>query len=67
MRMHVTAGFPRAALTSSGVSLPGGFLAPESQVAFVEGELERVKGALEELAGQRLGDEALAAGLKKAN
>ena len=33
------------------VALPGGLLAPASQVAFVRGELERVRGVLEQAAG----------------
>jgi hypothetical protein len=49
------------------VCLPGGFLAPEAQVAFVKSELERVKSALEALAGHRLDDAALAAGIRAAN
>ena len=49
------------------VELPGGFLAPETQVAFVKSELERLKQALEALAGDTLNDARLAAGIKKAN
>jgi benzoyl-CoA reductase/2-hydroxyglutaryl-CoA dehydratase subunit BcrC/BadD/HgdB len=49
------------------VTLPGGFLAAESQVAFVRGELQRVRGALESLRGQRLDDARLAAGIQRAN
>ena len=49
------------------VNLPGGFLAPKSQVEFVKSELLRVKDALEELAGERLDDEKLSAGIKRAN
>jgi len=49
------------------VHLPGGFRGPQSQVDFVREELGRVKGALEELAGQRLDDRMLARGIKKAN
>jgi len=47
--------------------LPGGFSAPETQVDFVKAELERVRHALEELAGQRLHDDALSAGIRVAN
>jgi len=50
-----------------GVRLPGGFEAPQSQVAFVRSELERLRRALEELAGGRLDDEALSAGIRAAN
>jgi benzoyl-CoA reductase/2-hydroxyglutaryl-CoA dehydratase subunit BcrC/BadD/HgdB len=50
-----------------GVNLPGGFSAPKSQVEFVKSELLRVKTALEELAGERLADEKLSAGIKRAN
>ena len=51
----------------AGVILPGGLTAPKSQVEFVESELERVKAALEELAGARLDDERLSAGIAQAN
>lgn len=49
------------------VELPGGFYAPASQVAFVRGELERVKRALEELAGKALSEADLRAGIEQAN
>jgi benzoyl-CoA reductase/2-hydroxyglutaryl-CoA dehydratase subunit BcrC/BadD/HgdB len=49
------------------VNLPGGFAAPKSQVEFVKSELERVKAALEGLAGSRLDEQKLSAGIKKAN
>jgi len=49
------------------VRLPTGFVAPASQVALVRGELERVRTALEELAGRELDDVALAAGIAHAN
>jgi hypothetical protein len=49
------------------VELPGGFTASRSQVAFVRGELERLRLALERLAGRRLDDDALSAGVKRAN
>jgi hypothetical protein len=49
------------------VRLPTGFVAPASQVAFVRGELERVRAALEELAGRKLDDATLAAGIVHAN
>ena len=49
------------------VRLPGGFAAPQSQVAFVESELRRVKSALEDLAGEDLDDDKLSAGIEAAN
>jgi hypothetical protein len=49
------------------VELPGGFLAPRSQVDLVRSELERVRAALSELAGLPLGDVELAAGIREAN
>ncbi len=49
------------------VILPTGFTAPASQVAIVRGELERVRVALEDLAGSPLDDQALAAGIARAN
>lgn len=50
-----------------GLVLPGGFEAPAKQVDFVRGELERVRAALEDLAGQRLDDAKLADGIHAAN
>jgi len=49
------------------VELPGGFRAPARQVAFVRSELERVRTALEHLAGGRLDDPAVAEGIRQAN
>jgi benzoyl-CoA reductase/2-hydroxyglutaryl-CoA dehydratase subunit BcrC/BadD/HgdB len=49
------------------VTLPGGFPAPASQVALVRSEMERLRAALENLAGARLGDDELAAGIREAN
>ncbi|MBA7632173.1 hypothetical protein ES703_39716 [subsurface metagenome] len=49
------------------VNLPGGFCAPKCQVEFIKSELERVKAALEETAGERLGEKKLSAGIKEAN
>jgi benzoyl-CoA reductase/2-hydroxyglutaryl-CoA dehydratase subunit BcrC/BadD/HgdB len=49
------------------VELPGGFLAPACQVAFVRVELERVREALEGWSGQRLTDDRLRAGIRQAN
>ena len=51
----------------AAVRLPGGFCAPKRQVEFVKSELERVRTALEQLAGQRLDDKKLSAGIQKAN
>jgi benzoyl-CoA reductase/2-hydroxyglutaryl-CoA dehydratase subunit BcrC/BadD/HgdB len=49
------------------VILPGGFSAPQSQVDFVRGELDRVRRILESLTGQVLDDCRLAAGIVRAN
>jgi len=49
------------------VQLPNGFVAARSQVAFVRDELERVKAALEGLAGRRLDEAALSDGIRQAN
>ena len=49
------------------VTLPGGFVAPAGQVAFVRGEMERIRAALESLAGEPLDEERLAAGIRVAN
>jgi benzoyl-CoA reductase/2-hydroxyglutaryl-CoA dehydratase subunit BcrC/BadD/HgdB len=49
------------------VELPGGFAAPASQVTLVRTELERIRQALEDWAGQRLTDERLRAGIVRAN
>ncbi len=49
------------------VTLPGGFRAPQRQVDFVRGELERVRQALQALTGQTLDDPRLAAGIARAN
>ncbi len=49
------------------VHLPGGFTAPRRQIEFVKGELERVRIALQNLAGQSLDDEALVRGIAKSN
>ena len=51
----------------AAVNLPGGFSAPKCQVEFVKSQLERIKTALEELAGEKLDEWKLAAGIKKAN
>ncbi|MBI5725724.1 MAG: 2-hydroxyacyl-CoA dehydratase [Planctomycetes bacterium] len=49
------------------VDLPGGLTAPVSQVRFVREELERVRRAIEDMAGAKLDDAALADGIAKAN
>ena len=49
------------------VRLPGGFVAPLTQLCRVKEELHRLKDALESLAGVRLDDAALAAGIRSAN
>ncbi len=49
------------------VKLPGGFSAPKCQVEFVKSQLELVKTALEELAGESLDEKKLSAGIQKAN
>jgi benzoyl-CoA reductase/2-hydroxyglutaryl-CoA dehydratase subunit BcrC/BadD/HgdB len=51
----------------AAVNLPGGFSAPKSQVEFVKSQLVRIKAALEELAGEKLDERKLSAGIKKAN
>jgi benzoyl-CoA reductase/2-hydroxyglutaryl-CoA dehydratase subunit BcrC/BadD/HgdB len=49
------------------VALPGGFVAPQSQVAFVQVELQRLGCTIAELAGAPLDDTALATGIRAAN
>ncbi len=49
------------------VGLPGGFHAPMCQIEFVKSELQRVRKALEELAGEQLDDEKLSVGIREAN
>jgi len=51
----------------AAVELPGGFVTPRSQVDLVRMELDRVRRALEDLAGRALDDAALAGGIKQAN
>ncbi len=57
----------RPAAEEAAVDLPGGFRAPATQVALVRAELERVRDALETFAGERLSEERLAAGIRRAN
>jgi len=49
------------------LELPGGCTAPESQVALVRTELQRVRSALEDLAGRKLDEERLSKGIQNAN
>ncbi len=49
------------------VTLPGGFVAPASQVAAVRAELGRVRQAMEKLTGMQLTDGMLAEGIAQAN
>lgn len=51
----------------NAVELPGGFVAPESQVRLVQAELERLRDAIGSLGGQRLTDELLTRGIARAN
>lgn len=57
----------RASSGEDAIPLAGGFTASRSQVALVRGELERVKAALERLAGRKLDDAALSDGIRQAN
>lgn len=50
-----------------GVALPGGWVAPASQVGLVRSELQRIRDALEDMAGCRLTDAMLAEGIRVAN
>jgi benzoyl-CoA reductase/2-hydroxyglutaryl-CoA dehydratase subunit BcrC/BadD/HgdB len=49
------------------VLLPGGFEAPACQVAFVRGQLQQVREALQAMAGRSLTDDMLAVGIRIAN
>lgn len=49
------------------VDLPGGFRAPQSQVAVVKAELQRVRESLQQYAGRELSDQRLASGIRRAN
>jgi benzoyl-CoA reductase/2-hydroxyglutaryl-CoA dehydratase subunit BcrC/BadD/HgdB len=51
----------------TAIDLPGGFSAPKCQVEFVKSQLERIKTALEELTGEKLNEQKLSAGIRKAN
>ncbi len=50
-----------------GVTLPGGFVAPQGHVALVRAELDRVRRALETVTGQKLSDDRLTEGIRRAN
>ncbi len=49
------------------VQLPGGLVAPRSQVDFVKAEMTRIRDALASLTGNPLDDEALQGGIHAAN
>jgi benzoyl-CoA reductase/2-hydroxyglutaryl-CoA dehydratase subunit BcrC/BadD/HgdB len=57
----------RAQTGEAAISLPGGYMAPSSQVELVEAELSRVKQAMENLACETLDDAGLRSGITKAN
>jgi hypothetical protein len=59
--------FAEAAPGEEPVVLPGGFVAPASQVRTVRAELDRVRRAMESLAGRPLDDAMLAEGIRQAN
>jgi hypothetical protein len=50
-----------------GVELPGGFVAPRTQVDFVRGEFEQLREAIGRLSQHPLDDETLSAGIRSAN
>ncbi|MHB0997663.1 MAG: 2-hydroxyacyl-CoA dehydratase [Armatimonadota bacterium] len=49
------------------IVLPGGFIAPVSQVEFVKEEMRRLQSAFEALTGSTLDDDMLSAGIRTAN
>ena len=49
------------------IELPGGFVTTNRQIEFVRTELERVAKHLEELTGEELTEEKIAAGIEKTN
>lgn len=49
------------------IHLPGGFSAPAGLVAYVRGELARIRRALESLTGEKLNDARLREGIREAN
>lgn len=49
------------------VNLPSGLSAPKCQVEFVKSQLERIKTAMEKLTCEKLDEEKLSAGIRKAN
>lgn len=57
----------RPAHGEPAADLPGGFVAPADQVAFVKGELARVHAALQELAGHAIPERALRESIARTN
>ena len=51
----------------TAVKLPGGFKAPKCQLEFVKSQLERIKNIMEDLAGEKLDQQKLSAGIRQAN
>jgi benzoyl-CoA reductase/2-hydroxyglutaryl-CoA dehydratase subunit BcrC/BadD/HgdB len=51
----------------TAINLPGGFSASKPQVEFVKSQLDRIKTALEDLAGEKLNERKLSDGIQKAN
>lgn len=51
----------------TAVRLPGGLMAPESQVTFVKNELERIRRVLESISDYTLDETALSNGIKVSN
>lgn len=51
----------------AGFLMPGGMVLPMTQVRLVKSELSRIQSAMEELAGERLAETMLAAGIRRAN
>jgi benzoyl-CoA reductase/2-hydroxyglutaryl-CoA dehydratase subunit BcrC/BadD/HgdB len=49
------------------IDLPGGLIAPKSQVDFVAGQFDRIKSLLEDVSGRPLTEEMLADGIRQAN
>ena len=49
------------------ITLPGGFVAPKSQLDFVKNEISEIQNALENLVGRKLSDQQISAGISKAN
>lgn len=51
----------------TSVVLPGGFIAPQSQVDFVRSEMQRLREAFESLVGRRISDDELSDGITVGN